>query len=463
MSANRGIVTVIGGDTFAQRSVSVPVRSAGVNVQFIYHHRTAGRGGEGVHITSVVRALRVAGHDVDLVSPPGVDPMRGHSTAPLDKGARDTFGIVQLWKWISCSCPQLVFEMLELLYNVYALVRLFPEFWRKKDAAYYERHAFFLFAGVWLAKCFGRRVILEVNEVAGIKRARGQRWVGLARWISQRTFRQADHILTVSPLLQRVVLGRGGRPGHVHVVPNAIDPARFRRTRGHTVRARLGLNDARVIGFVGWFDRWDHLDRLIDLVLHLRLADPTVRLLLVGDGADIGELSARIVREGLERCVIFSGPVAAAEVPDYIDAMDICVIPDATEFCSPLVLFEFMAVGKPIVAPDTEPIRAVLTHRTTGWIFNHSDPAAFREGVERLLGDFRLARRIGDAARREVFAYHTWDAIAALVEVLARNEIQHEAADALPLALAKIDPLLLSRNDPVSAHDLRSRPAIRIA
>ncbi len=395
-------------------------------MEFIYHHRTAGRGGEAVHITSVIQALRAAGHHVDLVSPPGVDPMGGHSAAPLDKGARDTSGIVRLWRWISCSCPQAFFEAFEILYNVYALVRLLPPLMGRKHAVYYQRHAFFLFAGVWLAKCFGRRAILEVNEAAGIKRARAQRWTRLARWIGSQTFRRADEILTVSPLLQRVVLERGGRPGHVHVVPNAIDPARFNDARGDLVRERLGLAGTRVIGFVGWFDRWDRLDRMIDLIEELRVADPTVRLLLVGDGADVAELSNRIAREGLERFVVFSGPVARADVKHYIDAMDVCVIPGATEFCSPLVLFEFMAVGKPVVAPDTEPIRSVLEHGVTGWIFDQTERSTFHAGVKRLLHDPLLAQRIGQAGRREVLAHHTWDAIAEFIQTLATAGSEHD-------------------------------------
>ncbi len=388
-------------------------------MRYIYHHRTAGRGGEGIHITSVVHALRAAGHDVDLVSPPGIDPIRAAALSPLDKGAQDPSGIVRLWQWVSCSCPQAFFEVFELLYNVYAVLRLLPLFLRRRQAVYYQRHAFFLFAGVWLAKCFGMPVILEVNEVAGVERARAQRWVRLARWLGQHTFRRADEIITVSRFLQRTVLERGGRPGHVHVVPNAIDPERFRRRQGSVVRERLGLSQARVLGFLGWFDRWDRLDRLIDLMQDLRHSHPDVRLLLVGDGPAACELSDRIAQENLTGHFIFAGPVARSDVADYLDAMDICILPDATEFCSPLVLFEFMAMGKPVVAPDVEPICDVLVHGRTGCIFERGDHGALRVAVENLLNDRTLAKGIGEAARQDVLAQHTWRAVAEFVERLA--------------------------------------------
>lgn len=394
-------------------------------MQFIYHHRTAGRGGEGVHITSVVNALKAAGHRVDLVSPPRSNPLRPTASAPLDKGAADASGIVRLWKWISCSCPQFLFELIELSYNFYAAARLLPRLCRRAPSVYYGRHAFFLCAGTFLARAFGKPVILEVNEVAGIPRARSQTFVRLARWLELQTFSRADEIITVSAFLQREVLRLGGREGHVHVVPNAIDPSAYRRTgQGAKIRERLGLSGTSILGFVGWFDRWDRLDRLIDLLKELHGDYPALRLLLVGDGPVARELAERVEREGLGEFVVLSGPVAHSKVPDYIDAMDICILPDATEFCSPLVLFEFMAMGKPVIVPDVEPLKEVLTHAATGWIIDRRDPTALRRAVERFLNDPALGRRIGHAARASVFREHTWSAVATFIEQLAMRHVE---------------------------------------
>ena len=401
-------------------------------MRFIYHHRTSGRGGEGVHISSVVRALRSAGHEVAVVSPPGIDPMSSAAAVPLDKGAARLSGIVRFWKWISCSCPQVLFEAAEVLYNLYAIVRLPFALCRAKRAVYYERYAFFLSAGVWLARLFGLPIILEVNEVAGTLRARPLVFVGLARWLERQTFSRADEIVTVSSYLQREVLQRGGREGHVHVVPNAIDPVRFQQANGSAVRERLGLTGTRVLGFVGWFDKWDRLGRLLALMKELRNDHESVRLLLVGDGPAAWELSEEITREGLESLVVLSGPVARADVPNYIDAMDICVLPDSNEFGSPIVLFEFMALAKAIVAPDLAPIRDVITHGETGWIVSRTDSAALRSIVQDLLADPVLAARVGQAARRRVLERHTWAAVGGIVDQIAAEQLGRRAASGAP-------------------------------
>jgi glycosyltransferase involved in cell wall biosynthesis len=397
-------------------------------MRFIYHHRTAGRGGEGLHITSVVNALRANGHDVLVVSPPAVDPMKSVDAVPLDKGDVRASGLVRLWAWVSRSCPQPLFEVLELGYNFYAFARLLPALRKVGPAVYYERYAFLLVAGVWAARLCGRRVILEVNEVSGVHRARGQTFVRLARLFERWTFSCADEITTVSSYLQKEVLARGGRPGHVHVVPNAIDPVRFERpSRRGAIRARYDIGDAPVLGFVGWFDHWDRLDRLVDLVDELRPACPALRLMLVGDGPVATELAQAVRDKGLQAHVVLTGPVGKGDVPDYIGAMDICILPDSNEFGSPIVLFEFMAMGRTVVAADVPPVLDVVEDGVTGLIVSRADPGALRAAVETLLHDPARARRMGDRARQRVMERHTWHAVAAVVEVLAVGDRNRRA------------------------------------
>lgn len=393
-----------------------------MTMRFIYHHRTAGRGAEGNHIASLVRALEAAGHPVTLVSPPGVDPLKTAGGVPLDKGATKPAGIQGLWQWVSCHCPQIVFEMLELGYNLYVLFRLPPVLRRDRSAVYYERYAFFLFAGVLLAKWCGRPVILEVNEVTGIERARGLVMVRLAHWLERKVFARADKIVTVSSFLQQQVLQRGGRQGGVYVLPNAIDPKRFEvNGSGLAIRRQLALDGSTVVGFVGWFDRWDRLELLVEAVRDLRQTHPELRLLLVGDGPVTRELGAKIQREQLADATILTGPIPRDEVPAYIDAMDICVLPDSNPFGSPLVLFEFMAMAKAVIAPDLPPIRDVVADGERGVIIPRGDVRLLREAIRTLTEDAPMRVRLGQQARRQVMERHTWEANARCVVELAKE------------------------------------------
>jgi glycosyltransferase involved in cell wall biosynthesis len=389
-------------------------------MRFVYHHRTQGRGGEGTHISEIVRGLRAAGHEVTLVSPPGVDPMRTGGAGPVDKSATRERGIHRLWKAISRHAPQVLFELLELSYNAHAMVRLVPVLRRARGAVFYERYAFFMFAGVFVARRLGHKVILEVNEVAGVPRARPQLLVGLSRRIERWVFSHADAVLCVSSFLAQEAVRQGAAPSAVHVVPNAVRSGWLDVVPiAEGVREERGLNGSLVLGFLGWFDTWDRLEMLIDVVGDLSPSHPELRLMLVGDGPARAGLERRVHELGLQDRVLLTGPIRRESVPNYIGAMDICVLPDSNVFGSPIVLFEFMGLGKTVIAPDRMPIRDVVQDGRNGCIVPPGDRVALTSAISRLVTDSELRQRIGREARRCVEERHTWDRNAGVTAEIA--------------------------------------------
>jgi glycosyltransferase involved in cell wall biosynthesis len=402
-------------------------------LQFIYHHRTMGRSSQAMHIRSMVEALKADGHHVTILSPPGVEPLKSAGKMPFLRKADRAVGLQRVWKYISCECPQFTFEVFELLYNLFLPFRLLPILWSEPDAALYERHANFMFMGVLLGKWSSRPVVVEVNELAGFKRARGLIMESLARTIDAWVFSRADHILCVSSVLADEIQQRGALSDRVHVLPNAIDPGRFRSPGPEpSLRVRLGLQGSIVIGHVGLFYRWDRLDILIKAVKRIRRGHPNVRVLLVGDGPEMENLKRTVSRLGMEKIIIFPGPVHRDDVPSYIDAMDICVLPDSNAFGSPIALFEFMAMGKPCLVPDLGPMRDVIEDHVTGIMFPHGDYASFASALVRLVEDPALRSQLGARARDTVFKRHTWAANARFVVQLA-------AGESTPRALAQME------------------------
>jgi glycosyltransferase involved in cell wall biosynthesis len=382
-----------------------------------------GRSSQAMHVRSLVEALRVEGHEVTIVSPPGVDPLKSAGMMPFLRKADHARCLQRIWKYISCECPQFVFEIFELLYNLFLPFRLLPALLRRPDAVLYERHAYFMFMGVLLGKWLKRPVVLEVNELAGFTRVRGLIMDRLVRRIDTWAFSRADHILCVSRVLADEAQQRGARGERVHVMPNAIDPNRFQAPKaGQSVRTRLGLEGSIVIGHVGLFYFWDRLDVLIEAVKSIRIQHPKVKVLLVGDGPEMENLKRTAFRLGMERAVIFSGPVPRGDVPAYIDAMDICVLPNSNAFGSPIALFEFMAMGKPCVVPDFGPMRDVIDDDMTGILFPRGDFGALQKALVRVIEDPALRTQLGVRARDTVLQHHTWSANARIVIQLAAGK-----------------------------------------
>jgi glycosyltransferase involved in cell wall biosynthesis len=392
-----------------------------------------GRSSQAMHIRSLVEALKADGHEVTIVSPPGVDPLKSAGMMPFLRKKDRARGFQRIWKYISRECPQFVFEVCELLYNLFLPFRLLPTLWRQSDAILYERHAYFMFMGVLLGKWLKRPIVVEVNELAGFTRVRGLIMERLARRIDAWVFSRADHILCVSRVLADEAQARGARSGCVHVLPNAIDPNRFQSSGSReSLRARLGLEGSIAIGHVGLFYRWDRLDVLIEAAKSIRDGHPHVKVLFVGDGPEMENLQQTAFRFGMEKEVIFSGPVPRDDVPAYIDAMDICVLPDSNAFGSPIALFEFMAMGKPCVVPDLGPMRDVIDDNVTGIIFPHRDYIALEQALLTLVEDSTLRNQVGARAKQTVFERHTWATNARFVVQLALGE-----SSARPLAHMK--------------------------
>jgi glycosyltransferase involved in cell wall biosynthesis len=379
-------------------------------VRILYHHRTMGRGAEGVHISSMIKAFESLGHSVIILSPPGVDPLKTVGQKPVDKGDTNSSGLTSLWSIVSRNAPQVLFEVLEVLYNFGGILQMRKIVEKNKIDFLYERSAYFLFTGAYISQKYSIPLVLEANEVVGVKRARKLRLRKLALWIEKYTFNRARAIMVVSSYLARkaeVVVG-GRVP--ICVTPNAVDPAICeKRTKRDELRQSFRLENKVVIGFVGWFDWWDRLDLLLDL--HKRILDTgrsNVVTMLIGDGPAMRKLKEKRRNLGIEDSVILTGPVGRAEVIDYIDILDIGILAHSNEFGSPVVLFEMMARAKPVVSPSLMPLEDVINHNQNGLLFSPLDTDALLNNTLKLVDSPALRTRIGNAARQTVRDHHTW-------------------------------------------------------
>jgi glycosyltransferase involved in cell wall biosynthesis len=143
---------------------------------------------------------------------------------------------------------------------------------------------------------------------------------------------------------------------------------------------------------------------------------PEAHFLFVGDGSGMPRVREILADERMEDRATFTGLVPHDVAPSYLAACDILASPhvgnpDGTPFFgSPTKLFEYMAMGKGIVASDLDQIGEVLTHRRTAWMVKPGDPEDLAEGIVRLGKDATLRRALGDAARAEAVARYTWTA-----------------------------------------------------
>jgi len=373
-------------------------------MRILYHHRTRGRDVEGVHIRGVVGALRALGHEVSVLSFPGADPEQEPAAGAARTKQRGGLGA------IVSRMPGVLFEALELGYNLVTLVRMPSAFARLRPQLVYERYSLFLFATVWLARRRGMPVILEINDSALVERVRPLWLKSLARRIERWCLRKATGLVFISSWFQQQAVAAYGDIAPSVVSPNAADLARFDPGRHdrERLRAERGVAGRVVCGYVGAFVHWHGVNGFVEAVA-ARLAEaPELVLLLVGDGRSLPEVRALVQARGLADRILLPGRVPHAEIPSWIACMDYAVLPDSNHYGSPVKLFEFMAMGVAMVAPDYAPVAEVVGDGRTGWLFPQRQLQACVQRVLELAMQPEERRRVGAAAREYIVRERQW-------------------------------------------------------
>lgn len=287
----------------------------------------------------------------------------------------------------------------------------------------YQRYSLNNYAGALFAGSMRKPFILEYNgSEMWVARNWGSALLfrGLAERIEMVNLVAADLVVAVSRPLKDELLARGIDDGKILVNPNGVDPGIYSpAVNGSVVRNQYNLGDNVVIGFIGTFGRWHGAEVLAEALGMLIHRFPEyrgkVRLLMVGDGVTMPEVRKNMERYGIAEEVVLTGLVPQQEGPSYLAACDILVSPhvpnpDGTPFFgSPTKLFEYMAMGKGIVASNLEQIGEVLEHGRTAWMVKPGDVESLVAGLKTLIDDDALRNRLGAAAREEVIRKYTWE------------------------------------------------------
>lgn len=375
-------------------------------MRILYHHRTRGRSVEGVHIRGIVEALRAMGHEVTVLSFPGADPEAAEERADQRPGRAQA-----VIRWVTTRLPEWAFEALELAYNAYTWPRLSRAARREGEwDLIYERYSLFLFATVLWARRRGIPVVLEINDSALLERVRPLSWRRLARAIEGRVLRAASGRVFISRNFRETAEAAYGDLSPAVISPNAadaavFDPARFDRDR---IRAEYGLEGRVVAGYVGAFVAWHGIQPFVEAILPRLRERPELVLLLVGDGERYPAIAEAVEAAGLADQVRLTGRVPHAEVPALMAAMDFAVLPDSNTYGSPMKVFEFMAMGLGVVAPDYGPLTEVIADGETGWLFPAGDIPAGMERTLAVAGDEAEQRRVGAAAADYIRRERQW-------------------------------------------------------
>jgi glycosyltransferase involved in cell wall biosynthesis len=231
----------------------------------------------------------------------------------------------------------------------------------------------------------------------------------------ERVWRRADGYVTITKGLAEELQNRfGARPALAVVA----DGARVRRAAPWSFPA-AGVDP--VVGYSGHLYPWKGVDLLLEALVELG----GVRGLIIGGHPaepDAARLQARAHELGLDPRVVFTGLVRPGEVATRLEAADILVLPNpatavSVRYTSPLKLFEYLAMARPIVASDLPAFREVLTDRRNAVFFEPGSAAALARAIRTVLDDPALASAIARGAGETAHGY-SWDRRAERLDAL---------------------------------------------
>jgi glycosyltransferase involved in cell wall biosynthesis len=360
-------------------------------------------GGAATHTAGVINGLSSAGVEVSVFAP-------GRPQGVRDARCQEvpTRHILQIAHWLT-----LVGHSQDLVAAALAV---------PADVVY-QRYALGSYAGLELARALGVPLVLEFNgSEIWAERNWGSGRLPLLKTLAaleRRNLLDASLIVVVSKRLEEQLIDEGIEPERVLVNPNGVDVDALADARAHPPahwRTQAKLAQAPTIGFVGTFGLWHGVKLLPEMIERVAEQRDDARWVLIGDGPLRAEVIAEIDRRGLAGRVLLTGLVARSRAVELLACCDVCVSPhvdnpDGTPFFgSPTKLFEYMGLGRAIVASDLEQIGEVLEDGRTALLTAPGDVAAVAHAVVRLLDDDALRARLGEVALAEATATYSWNA-----------------------------------------------------
>ena len=386
-------------------------------------------GGAGVHVEYLARALarhiavevRCFGEQSD----PGGNPAV-HGYGQWDETARNTD-------------PRFVGA-------VDAMARSLQMAKDRLDAQIVHCHTWYTdMAGVLASQLWGVPYVLTIHSLEPLRPWKVEqlgRGYHLSAWMERTAIEGAHAVVAVSEGTREDVLRLFDvPPGRVHVIHNGIDPTEYRPTAStlaHTdVLRRHGIDPA--LPFVLFVGRITRQKGILHLVRAIPLIDRSVQVVLCAGAPDTPEIGAEMAAAVASVAASRPGVVWIREMLPRADVIEL--YSHAAVFCCPsvyepfgIINLEAMACETPVVASAVGGIPEVVVANETGLLidpglvpgtFDPSDPAAFTaalaHGINRLVADPALRRRMGEAGRRRVEQHFSWDAIAERTLALYRS------------------------------------------
>jgi len=297
-------------------------------------------------------------------------------------------------------------------------------FMRSKRIDYiYQRYSMLNVVGIILARIKKIPLILEFNG--------SEAWVD-AHWspnkklkanslvilFEQWNVKYADHIIVVSQVLKDMLVSRGVSAQKILVNPNGVDTELFNASKhekkAKELRNTLDITNKFVFGFIGSFSYWHGIETISAMIPKVVKQNAHAHFLLIGSGPLFEQCKNEIQKAGASHAVTFMGCIPYERAPEYLALCDAFLCPsqpnaDGTPFFgSPTKLFEYMSMGKPIIASRVDQLQDIIDP-SFGILVDHDNVENFVFAAQKLIAyDMHDRKDMGRVARETAVHNFSW-------------------------------------------------------
>ena len=270
-----------------------------------------------------------------------------------------------------------------------------------------------------IPKALGAKVVLDLHDpmpeltMAIFQVSQDSKSIQLMKHLEKWSIARTDLVITVSLPFKRIFSSRSCPPEKIVVVMNAPDGRIFPlRAPQPDALLNRGRDKRFVIMYPGSIVERNGLDVAVEAMARVRKAIPTVELRIFGPSTAFLERVMDVVRtKDLQESVRYLGPRSLEALVPEIEDCDLGVIPNQrnafTDINTPTRIFEYLALGKPVIAPSTPGITDYFDKGSL-LFFQSGDAGDLAQQIEYA---FSHPREVFEIAQRgqKVYLEHTWE------------------------------------------------------
>ncbi len=338
----------------------------------------------GIQIARMCEAFADQGHEVELVVPSRLNTI---TESPYGfYGVKQNFKVRKVWSLDVVRFGPLGF----LVHAVTFAMTVFFLYWREKGLIYTRDTLL-----VVLLSILGKRVCCEIHDIRNNI---------FFSFVVQRV----NTVVVITKALKEALVDMGVSGDTIIVAPDGVALQMFDISLSQDeARRATGLpRDRQIVMYTGHLYSWKGADVLARAAQYI----PSALFVFVGGTKeDVKVFSERYSQDNVH----ILGHQRYENIPQYLKAADVLVLPNTVEkkisnlYTSPLKLFEYMAVKRPIIASDLPSLREILNEEMAAF-FHPGDPEDLANRIGGMLSNVEQATFLASRAREAVSVY-SWN------------------------------------------------------